>query len=123
LEEGLRRKPEDPFEELRWQTASGNERVCKRLRDLLKAVRCKLIKVLRLKEAPYAVTLLVAALGWSVTHGVDRLTQMPIIEYKLDDPSDHGSRLVKCEVTNICAQGLQKPEFISQRGGRKNCND
>jgi hypothetical protein len=62
----------------------------------------KILKTLRLKEAPYAVTFLVAALAWSVTHIVDRLIQMPIIEYNLSDPQTMGSRVVKCEVTNIC---------------------
>jgi hypothetical protein len=62
----------------------------------------RFLKAITLKEAPYVLTLLVAALGWSVTHTVDRLTQMPIIEYKIHDPTKYGERVIKCEVTNIC---------------------
>jgi len=68
------------------------------------SIRDKVVKTLRLKEAPYAVTLLVAALGWSLTQAIGRLTEMPIIEYKLHDRIDHGTRLVTCEVTNICGK-------------------
>jgi hypothetical protein len=39
------------------------------------------------EKAPYVVTVILAVLGWSVTHVVDRVTGNPILEYRVESES------------------------------------
>jgi hypothetical protein len=59
-------------------------------------------KLLRLKEGPYLLTLLVAVLGWLLTHAVDRLESRPIVEYRITKMGMTGRGKVKCEIENLC---------------------
>src|SRR5205085_10638134 len=51
-------------------------------------------------KAPYIVTLLVAALGWTVNRTVTVLTESPTIAFKIDHKGDN-NRVVACHIKNV----------------------
>jgi len=81
-------------------------------------------------KAPYVVTLLVAALAWTVNRSVTVLTESPTIAYKVDH-KPHDDRAVICHIRNVSrtrqfrelqfllttdssAETLEKARFVDQ---------
>jgi|SRR5437588_3910779 len=58
--------------------------------------------IIRSDKVPYVVTLLLAGIAWSTTRIVDRVTQIPILEFCIREQSQGGERAVSCNVTNLC---------------------
>jgi len=58
--------------------------------------------IIRSDKVPYVVTLLLAGIAWSTTRIVDRVTQIPILEFCIREQSQNGERAVSCDVTNLC---------------------
>jgi hypothetical protein len=52
-------------------------------------------------KAPYAVTLVVAALAWTITHIVDRLLATPIVTYERQIIENSGKKSVYLTLKNI----------------------
>jgi len=60
-------------------------------------------QLLRLKEAPYLMTVLLGFCAWILTHTVDRIQQSPIIEYRITEYRTNGTVKVRCEIENLCS--------------------
>ena len=66
------------------------------------------------KDAPYLVTILVACLGWSITHLAGRVLDAPTVEYRTNTSSAKGPYVFTVHVTNLSKKAFFKLEFEIQ---------
>ncbi len=74
------------------------------------------------EKAPYIVTVFIAALGWTVTHFVDRIVNSPTIEYKITKtPVTGNAHDFSIRITNLSTTStFRNPEFtVVARGNAK----
>lgn len=79
-------------------------------------------QLLRLKDAPFLLTVLTGLCAWGITHAVDRLQQTPIIEYRLSEYRTNGVQRVRCQIENLCADRVFTKITFSL-GGPKQTNE
>ena len=65
------------------------------------AVMRRLLQILTLESAPYLVTILFAAAGWSVARLVDRATTWPIIKAETSFETVGNSKQMRVKIKNI----------------------
>lgn len=56
---------------------------------------------MELDKAPYFVTLALALFGWSANHIVNRITDAPTLEYRIDEPTQEESKVGKALSTQL----------------------
>ena len=74
------------------------------------------------KEIPYLITILVAIVGWSITHVADRVLNAPVVEYstKIDIATD--PRTVRVTILNLSNKAFLNLRFELQGKTVKACN-
>ena len=71
------------------------------------------------EKIPYLITILVALIGWGLTHTVDRVISFPIIEYNKKINSNEKGKEIEYFITNISRDTLFQNltfEFLLKEG-------
>jgi hypothetical protein len=74
------------------------------------------------KEIPYLITILVAIVGWSITHVADRVLKSPVVEYSTSVDTTSEPRTIKVTILNLSNKAFVNLRFELQGQGVKACN-
>jgi|GEM_PF-6855532 len=64
------------------------------------------------ENAPYFVTIVVAALGWLITRSVDETMKSPLVAYSLEESTEGGNRIITARLRNISAATVFRNLYV-----------
>lgn len=64
------------------------------------------------ENAPYLVTIIVAALGWLITRSVDETMKSPLVAYSLKESMENGNRIITARLRNISSATVFRNLYV-----------